>query len=364
MATPPYENITGIYTIDDKHQAISRADYSGSARPGQIVIDTADYSMWVGTNTGSLVAAGGGGGGGAVTPPAGANTQVQFNNAGAFGGSVGFTFNSTTGTLSAPKFAGNGANLSALPAANIVGTVANATYATSAGAANSVSGANVVGAVTFATTANAVAGANVSGAVANATYAVTAGTANSVAIANVVGAGNIAVLNLNGDGTKVLAGNGAWVTSSGGGANELTDLTDVVLPPGAAQGDVLTINATGNFEFITPAGGGSTATTQDISLRLTTPTIDVTVASYFYYTATTNFTMSVINVPTTTNVVTSFILEITNSGPRITWWPEIKWAGGVVPTLTSTGTDSIAFYSYNDAGTIKWRGLPLGFDIK
>jgi hypothetical protein len=87
MATPPYENITGIYTIDDKHQAISRADYSGSARPGQIVIDTADYSMWVGTNTGRLVAAGGGGGGGSVTPPAGANTQVQFNNAGAFGGS-------------------------------------------------------------------------------------------------------------------------------------------------------------------------------------------------------------------------------------------------------------------------------------
>jgi hypothetical protein len=209
-----------------------------------------------------------------------------------------------------------------LPAANIVGTVANATYATSAGAANSVAGANVVGAVTFATTANAVAGANVSGTVANATYAVTAGTANSVAIANVVGAGNIAVLNLNGDGAKVLAGNGAWVTSSGG------------------------------------------TTTQDLSLVLTGTAIDVTLASYFYYTATTNVTLSVTNVPTTANVVTSFILEITNGSTRITWWPEIKWAGGVVPTLTTTGTDVIAFYSYNDAGTIKWRGLPLAFDIK
>jgi hypothetical protein len=34
------------------------------------------------------------------TPPAGANTQVQFNNAGAFGASANFTFNLTTNTLS------------------------------------------------------------------------------------------------------------------------------------------------------------------------------------------------------------------------------------------------------------------------
>ena len=43
------------------------------------------------------------------------------------------------------------------------------------------------------------------------------------------------------------------------GANELTDLSDVILPAGSAQGDVLTINATGNYEFLTPAAasGGS-----------------------------------------------------------------------------------------------------------
>lgn len=65
MATtpPPYADITGIYTTDDKHQAISRADYDGSAKPGQLVVDTADYSLWVGDDTGALNPVGGGGGG-------------------------------------------------------------------------------------------------------------------------------------------------------------------------------------------------------------------------------------------------------------------------------------------------------------
>lgn len=378
MSAPPYANITGIYTTDDKHHSISRAAYNGSAKPGQIVVDTADYSLWVGTNTGNLIAAGGGGGGGGGSAtPAGADTQVQFNNAGAFGGAAGFTFNSTTGVLTAPKLAGNGASLTGLVAANIVGTVATATNAA---------------------TANAVAGANVTGAVAFAT------TANSVAIANVVGAGNIAVLNLNGDGTKVLAGNGAWVTPSGGSLPNGQNLEDSLYWTGTAWTVAPTTNvwnfpsaaddaayvaflATRGYTSLNAGGryyntttkklrtydgtvwadvdsGGGTTSTQDLSLALTGPAIDVTLAGYFYYTATTNVTLSVTNVPTTANVVTSFILEIKNGSTRITWWPNITWAGGVVPTLTTTGTDSIAFYSYNDAGTVKWRGLPLAFDIR
>ncbi len=41
----------------------------------------------------------GGGGGGGTTPPAGSTTQVQFNDAGAFGGSADFTFDNTTNAL-------------------------------------------------------------------------------------------------------------------------------------------------------------------------------------------------------------------------------------------------------------------------
>lgn len=42
---------------------------------------------------------GGGGGGGGSTPPAGSTTQVQFNDAGAFGGDANFTFNNVTHAL-------------------------------------------------------------------------------------------------------------------------------------------------------------------------------------------------------------------------------------------------------------------------
>lgn len=94
MATspPPYNDITGIYTVIDKHHAVSKADFEGTARPGQIVVDTSDYSLHVADDTGSLNAVGSGGGGG-TTSPAGADTEIQFNNAGDFGSSSQLTFN-------------------------------------------------------------------------------------------------------------------------------------------------------------------------------------------------------------------------------------------------------------------------------
>jgi plastocyanin len=49
-----------------------------------------------------------------------------------------------------------------------------------------------------------------------ANFANIANTANSVAVANVSGIGNIATTNYNGNGSQVLAGNGAWVNSSSG----------------------------------------------------------------------------------------------------------------------------------------------------
>lgn len=39
--------------------------------------------------------------------PGGSNSQVQFNNAGLFGGDAGFTYNSTTNTLNADNISGN-----------------------------------------------------------------------------------------------------------------------------------------------------------------------------------------------------------------------------------------------------------------
>ena len=113
-----------------------------------------------GTGNITINAAGGGNG-----SPSGSNTQVQFNNAGAFGGNAGFTFNRTSGLLTAPFLAGNGNGLSNIQ------------------------------------------GANVSGAVGLATFA---GTANSVAAANVSGLGNVALINKNNNTSQVLHGDGTW----------------------------------------------------------------------------------------------------------------------------------------------------------
>ena len=109
---------------------------------------------------------------------------------------------------------GDGANLTALPGANVTGEVnfaatANAVAGanvsgevTFAATANAVAGANVSGEVTFAATANAVAGANVSGTVALAT---TSGTVSTAAQPNITSTGTLTSLTVSGA-LDVLAG--------------------------------------------------------------------------------------------------------------------------------------------------------------
>jgi hypothetical protein len=71
------------------------------------------------TPGGILIGAGGGGG-----TPGGSNTWVQYNNAGSFGGSPNFTFNSSTNVLSATYFSGDGSNLTNV---NLTGVAAGNT---------------------------------------------------------------------------------------------------------------------------------------------------------------------------------------------------------------------------------------------
>jgi len=120
---------------------------------------------------------------------AGSNTQIFFNDNGssALGAKSTFTFNKVTDTLTVTNLTANGAGITYITGANVIGNVTSAVQSHFANIANSVAGANVTGTVaqaTFAGTANSVAGANVSGTVAQATFA---GTANSVAGANVSG---------------------------------------------------------------------------------------------------------------------------------------------------------------------------------
>lgn len=133
-----------------------------------------------------------------------------------------------------------------------------------------------------ATGLTSIPGANVSGTVPNATYAVTAGTSNSVAVANVSGIGNIATINLNGNGSQVLAGNGSWVGQSSGspggsntqlqfnnngsfggistvtydGANLSLGSAANLKITGGSNAQVLSTDGTGNLSWVTQSGGG------------------------------------------------------------------------------------------------------------
>jgi hypothetical protein len=154
--------------------------------------------------------------------------QTTYSNSNVVGLMAAFGSNTitTTGNVSVGNIIGNGQALTNIAGANVSGTVANATFATTAGSANS---------------ATAVAGANVSGTVANATFATTAGSANSAAVAasansvtlaNVSGAGNIASINLDGNVSNLLTGNGTYVA----------------IPVVPTVGNIATLNLDGNSQ--------------------------------------------------------------------------------------------------------------------
>lgn len=74
------------------------------------------------------------------TVPGGADTQVQYNNAGAFGGIPNVTYNGVSGQLSAISIAGYAANTLSLLGADDAGGGVGGNLVLIAGAANSGSG--------------------------------------------------------------------------------------------------------------------------------------------------------------------------------------------------------------------------------
>jgi hypothetical protein len=191
-------------------------------------------------------AAGGSGGNGS---PGGSNTQVQFNDAGLFGGDVDFTYNKTTNVLTVGNIvagnvnathSGSGAGLTNIPGANVTGTVANATYAANAGSA------------TTATTATTAISAG------SAINALTAGTVTTAAQPNITSvgtltslssSGNITAANING-GNAVTAnffiGDGGLLTNvTANGSNYSNSNVAAYLPTYTGNVGAGNVNATG-----------------------------------------------------------------------------------------------------------------------
>lgn len=101
---------------------------------------------------------------------------------------------------------------------------------------------------------------------------------------------------------------------------------------------------------------------KEVKASISASDIDLTLANYFSKTISGTTTFTVSNVPTT-GTAASFILDLTNGGSAtVNWWSGVDWAGGVAPTLTSSGRDVLGFFTY-DAGTT-WSGFVLALDIK
>lgn len=236
---------------------------------------------------GSLTWAAGGGGGGNGTP-GGANTQVQFNDAGAFGGDAGFTYNKNTNTLSVENItAGNSSDDTVTIAGNLSVT-GDLTVRDIASVGNLSANGNVSGEYLFGN------GYYVTG--------LTLDVANYVSQpnqSNITGLGNLLVLNVDGNinglgdirtsgdfsggnislsGTvtapnatfsnKVIVGSNLTVNSSAtlrvsgnlnaaGSPNIALGTLANIHITGGTGGQVLSTDGTGNLYWSTGSGGGN-----------------------------------------------------------------------------------------------------------
>jgi hypothetical protein len=86
-------------------------------------------------------------------------------------------------------------------------------------------------------------------------------------------------------------------------------------------------------------------------------TVNLGTANYFTATSVGATSWSFTNPALSPNA-SSFILKLINGGSYTQIWPSnTKWPGGVAPTLTVTGTDTLAFVT-DDAATT-WRGIAV-----
>ena len=143
----------------------------------------------------------------------GSNQAVLYNYLGNAGASDAFKFNQDNNTVTivgpvyGDSFFGDGSGLYNITAANVTG-LGNVAYLSLDGDSANILYGNGV----FAPLPDTVANANY------ATYAGTADIANtaySVDVANVSGIGNIATLNLDGNVSNILHGDGSWGPESG-----------------------------------------------------------------------------------------------------------------------------------------------------
>lgn len=219
--------------------------------------------------TGNLSWAAGGGGGGNGSP-GGANSQVQFNDSGTFGGAAGFTYNKGTNTLSAQNITSGSLSITGNINAGNLTTTGNVTANYFVG-----NGAGITGITTDVanyvvqpnqsniTSLGNLAFLNIDGnltslgniqtsgdiSAGNLNLATTLSTSNA-SITNNITVGNR--LTVNSTATLRVVGN---VNTSGSPNINLGTLSNIHIS-GGVNGYVLTTDGTGNLSWTASGGGG------------------------------------------------------------------------------------------------------------
>jgi hypothetical protein len=165
-------------------------------------------------------------------------------------------------------------------------------------------------------------------------------TIKTINSTSVLGSGDIAVQATLVSGTSIKTVGGT--TLLGSGDIPITDASKLPLAGGTMTGAITALRET--------------------KVVMAANDIDLTAGNLFTTTIVGATTLTVSNWLATGNA-NSFILELTNGGSAVvTWFSGVKWASGVVPTLTAAGVDILGFYSHDGGTTV--RGIVLAKDSK
>jgi hypothetical protein len=326
-----------------------------------------------GNTPGGIPLSGGGGGNGT---PGGSNSQVQFNQAGSFGGSAFLTFSSVTGTLTTVAvsatgnitsnyFIGNGSQLTGLPAtysnADVATYLASGTDTLDIITTANVSGNYILGNGALLTGV-ATSVANINNGTSNVTVVSSGG---NVAV-GVGGTGNVAVFAASGEyitGVLSASGNvaGAYFIGNGSaltsitGANITGTVANATYAVSAGSAATITANAQPNITsvgILTSLSSSGNVVGANINTVGIVSAAGNVIGNYFVGNANVQFTSST-TPPATGNLIgaqwyntaTDTLYEYQSDGTTLYWvditGPVIGSNGAVAGSAIINGTSNV-----------------------
>ncbi len=267
---------------------------------------------------------------GTTTPgsanPGGANTQIQYNDAGSFGGTAGFTFDEVTGNVAMPAsltvaanvtagtFFGDGANLTGLDSTKIVNGTSNVDIATTNGSVSmAVNGtANIV----VVSTSGVTLGSGI--------FTGDGGGISNIAAANLVGSVPLAV-NVTGAAQSNITTIGTLTSLNVAGTTSIRE----------TQEKITSGSQISNYDLLD----------QTVYYQTTNAASDITLNFRGNATTTANSVITNSNSMTATYLVTTgstaySITDVNIDGTAQT----LRWAGNTVP---ATYQNTIMSYTFN-----------------